>query len=49
MRVVVISKVPFNTITFTNVVSITVSGSNYVINDGTNHTYSIENNRLMIL
>lgn len=49
MKVVIISKIPFNTTTLSNVVSITVVGTNYVINDGTNHTYSIANNKLMIL
>lgn len=49
MRVVVISKSPFNVTTFNNVTSITISGSNYVINDGSTHTYAIANYRIAIV
>lgn len=49
MRVVVISKIPFNTVTLDNVVSITVVGTNYVINNGTNHTYAIANYKIAIV
>lgn len=49
MRVVVISKTPFNVVTFNNVMSITISGANYVINDGTTHTYAIANYKIAIV
>ena len=49
MRVVVISKTPFNVVTFNNVTSISVSGNNYVINDGTAHTYPIANYKIAIV
>lgn len=49
MRVVVISKTPFNVVTFNNVTSISISGTNYVINDGTTHTYAIANYKIAIV
>lgn len=49
MRVVVISKTPFNVVTFNNVTSISISGTNYVINDGTAHTYAIANYKIAIV
>ena len=49
MRVVVISKSPFNVTTLNNVTSITISGTNYVINDGTAHTYAIADYRIAIV
>lgn len=49
MRVVVIAKKPFTTYTYENVVSITVSGSNYIINDGTTHTYAMSSYKIAIM
>lgn len=49
MRVIVISKNPFNVVTFNNVTSITISGTNYVINDGTAHSYAIANYKIAIV
>lgn len=49
MKVVVISKTPFNVVTYTNVTSITISGTNYVINDGSAHTYAIANYKIAIV
>ena len=49
MRVVVISKNPFNVVTYNHVTSITISGSNYVINDGTAHSYAIASYRIAIV
>lgn len=49
MRVVVIGKNPFTTYTYNNVVSITISGTNYVINDGTTHTYAMNSYKITIL
>lgn len=49
MRVVVIGKQPFTTYTYTNVVSITISGTNYVINDGTTHTYAMNSYKIQIV
>lgn len=49
MRVIVISKTPFNVITYNNVVSISISGTNYVINDGSSHTYAIADYRIAIV
>lgn len=49
MRVVVISKTPFNVVTLTNVVSITISGTNYVINNGTAYTYPIADYKIAIV
>lgn len=49
MRVVVISKTPFNVVTYNNVTSISISGTNYVINDGTAHTYPIAQYKIAIV
>ena len=49
MRVVVIAKNPFATYTYTNVVSITISGENYVINDGSTHTYPMNSYKIQIV
>lgn len=49
MKVVVISKTPFNVVTYNNVTSITISGNNYVINDGSNHTYAIADYKIAIV
>lgn len=49
MKVVVISKNSFNVVTYNNVVSITKSGTNYVINDGTYHTYEIADYKVAIV
>lgn len=49
MKVVVISKTPFNVVTYSNVTSITVSGNNYVINNGTAHTYAIADYKIAIV
>lgn len=49
MRVVVISHSPFSCVTYNNVVSITVSGDNYIINDGTSHTYNKNSYRIAIM
>lgn len=50
MKVVIVIKVPFNTITLYDVVSITKSGENIVINDGVNnHTYKFNDVKVMIV
>lgn len=49
MTVVVVNKKPFSTVTYKNVVSITVSGTNVVINDGGVHSYPIDDVKIMIV
>ena len=50
MRVVVISKTPFNVVTYNNVTSISISGTNYVINDGSSvYNYPIANYKVAIV
>lgn len=50
MKVVIVVKVPFNTITYNNVVSITKSGDNIVIADSTNtYTYKFADVKVMIV
>lgn len=48
MTVVIVNKKPFSTVTYKNVVSITVSGANVIINDGSVHTYPIDDVKIMI-
>lgn len=48
MRVVVVNKALFTVTTYTGVVSITISGANVIINDGTNHTYVYDSVKIMI-
>lgn len=49
MRVVVISKTPFNVLTYNNVTSISISGTNYVINNGTVYQYPIADYKIAIV
>lgn len=49
MKVVVVNKVPFSSQTFDNVVSITYSNGNVVINNGTNHTFRFDDVKIMIV
>ena len=49
MRVVVMAKNPFTVYTYSNVVSITISGNNFVINDGTSHSYSMSAYKIAIM
>ena len=48
MKVVVVNKQPFTVTTYTGVVSITISGANVIINNGTNHTYVYDSVKIMI-
>lgn len=48
MRVVVVDKNLFTVTTYTGVVSITISGTNVIINNGSNHTYVYDKVKIMI-
>lgn len=49
MKVVVVNKVPFSSQTFDNVVSITYSNGNVVINNGSDHTFRFDSVKIMIV
>ena len=49
MKVVVVNKDLFTVTTYTGVVSITVSGANVIINNGTSYTYVYDKVKLMII
>ena len=48
MRVVVVDKNLFTVTTYTGVVSITMNGTNIIINNGSNHTYVYDNIKIML-
>lgn len=49
MKIVVVHKVQFTVTTYTNVVSITYNNGTITINNGTNHTYSSNDVKIMFV
>lgn len=49
MKVVVVNKTPFNTVTYDNVTNISYSDGTVIIYNGNNHTYNINNVKIMIV